>query len=63
MHCKLWQIIIQIVKKAYADDIALVLKDNAKFKIPNPAIVISAENYKVVQIKKNLESYLALEKK
>ena len=52
-----------IKTKVYADDIALVLKDNAKFKIVNPAIVISAENYKVVQIKKNLESYLALEKK
>ena len=52
-----------IKSKAYADDIALVLKDNAKFKIKNPAIVISAENYKVVQIKKNLDSYLALEKK
>ena len=52
-----------IKTKAYADDIALVLKDNAKFKITNPAIVISAENYKVIQIKKNLENYLALEKK
>ena len=52
-----------IKTEAYADDIALVLKDNAKFKITNPAIVISAENYKVIQIKKNLESYLALEKK
>ena len=52
-----------IKTKAYADDIALVLKDNAKFKITNPAIVISVENYKVIQIKKNLESYLALEKK
>ena len=52
-----------IKSKVYADDIALVLKDNAKFKIVNPAIVISAENYKVVQIKKNLESYLALQKK
>ena len=52
-----------IKTKAYADDIALVLKDNAKFKITSPAIVISAENYKVIQIKKNLENYLALEKK
>ena len=52
-----------IKSKAYADDIALVLKDNAKFKIANPAIVIAAENYKVIQIKKNLDSYLALEKK
>ena len=52
-----------IKTKTYADDIVLVLKDNAKFKISNSAIVISAENYKVIQIKKNLESYLALEKK
>ena len=52
-----------IKTKAYADDIALVLKDNAKFKITNPAIVISAENYKVIQIKKNIESFLALENK
>ena len=52
-----------IKTEAYADDIALVLKDNVKFKITNPAIIISTENYKVIQIKKNLESYLALEKK
>ena len=52
-----------IKSKLYADDIALIMKDNVKYKITNVPIVISSENYKVVQIKKNLESYLALEKK
>ena len=52
-----------IKSKLYADDIALVMKDNVKYKITNAPVIISSENYKVIQIKKNLETYLALEKK
>lgn len=44
----------------YAKDIAEVMKENKKFKIDEPAIVVSGENYKVIQIKKNLETYLVL---
>lgn len=44
--------------EAYAQDVAGVLKEDDKYKIANPAIIISSDNYKVVQIKKNLEAYL-----
>ncbi|MEC5164802.1 tetratricopeptide (TPR) repeat protein [Flavobacterium sp. PL11] len=49
-----------IKSKLYANDIALILKDNKKFKIVETPIVLSSENYKVIQIKKNLDEYLAL---
>lgn len=56
-------IILQGIKsKQYANDIALILKDNKEFKIAEPAIIISNENYKVIQIKKNLSDYLVLKK-
>jgi hypothetical protein len=32
--------------------ILYLYKDNAKYKLSDPAIVISGENYKVIQIKK-----------
>lgn len=41
-----------------SNDIATILKDYKDYKIPLQAIVISNENYKIVQIKKNLEDYL-----
>jgi hypothetical protein len=47
-----------INSEEYANSIALFLKENAKYKITEPAIVLTNENYKVVQIKKNLDSYL-----
>jgi hypothetical protein len=50
------------MSKQYANDIALILKDNKEFKIAEPAIIISNENYKVIQIKKNLSDYLAFKK-
>jgi hypothetical protein len=54
-------IIIQgINSEAYAKTIVSVLKD--KYKITEPAIIISDENYKIVQIKKNLVEYLASQK-
>jgi hypothetical protein len=43
----------------YAKDIVFVLKDNVKYKLVDPAIVVSGENYKVIQIKKNMDTYLA----
>jgi len=53
-------ITIQGIKsEAYAKNIAAIMKDDKKYKITEPAIVISNENYKVVQIKKNLAEYLA----
>ena len=51
-----------INSKLYADDIAFVLADTDKIKITNTPIVVSSENYKVIQIKKNLEAYLVLKK-
>ena len=48
-----------IKSEAYANDVAGVLRDDKKYKISNPAVIISDENYKVVQIKKNIKSYLA----
>ena len=38
------------------------MKDDKKYKITEPAIVISSDNYKVVQIKKNLAEYLSPQK-
>ncbi|CAC9973584.1 type IX secretion system periplasmic lipoprotein PorW/SprE [Flavobacterium panici] len=45
--------------EAYARDVAGVLREDDKYKIAYPSIIISADNYKVVQIKKNLDAYLA----
>ena len=41
-----------------AIDIVSILKDYKDYKILETAIVISNENYKIVQIKKNLQDYL-----
>jgi hypothetical protein len=48
--------------KEYANDIALIFKENKKFKVVENATVISDQNYKIIQIKKNLEEYLTPEK-
>lgn len=48
-----------IKSELYAKDIVYVLKDNVKYKLIDPAIVVSGENYKVIQIKKNMDTYLA----
>jgi tetratricopeptide (TPR) repeat protein len=45
--------------EAYAKNVAAILKDDKKYKIAEPGIVISSDNYKVVQIKKNVDEYLA----
>ncbi|WP_310294452.1 tetratricopeptide repeat protein [Flavobacterium aquidurense] len=53
-------VVIHGVKsEAYAKDVSGVLRDDKKYKITHPAIIISSDNYKVIQIKKNLEAYLA----
>jgi tetratricopeptide (TPR) repeat protein len=48
--------------EAYAKFVATLLTENVKYKISQSGIVISNENYKIVQIKKNLEDYLSLKK-
>lgn len=53
-------VVIHGVKsEAYARDLSGVFRDDKKYKITQPAIIISSDNYKVIQIKKNLETYLA----
>ena len=48
-----------INSKENAIGIAQVLKEFKEYKIPEQSYVISNENYKVVQIKKNLDEYLS----
>ncbi len=48
--------------EGYAKSISNLLKENKDYKLEEPAIVLSNENYKVVQIKKNLDDYLASKK-
>lgn len=56
-------VIIQGISTAeYATSVANVLKENPTYKIETPAIIISNENYKIIQIKKNLNSYLEAKK-
>ena len=56
-------ITIQGIKsEGYAKNVATILKEDKRFKITEPAIVISSDNYTVVQIKKNLDEYLAPKK-
>lgn len=47
-----------IKSQAYANDLATVFREDKKYKISNQSIIISSENYKIIQIKKNLEAYL-----
>ena len=42
----------------YAKGIASILKEFKEYKIPDVGYVISNDNYKIVQIKKNFEEYL-----
>lgn len=45
--------------ESYARDVSDVLAEDKKYKILQPSIIISSDNYKVIQIKKNLEEYKA----
>jgi tetratricopeptide (TPR) repeat protein len=47
-----------IQTEADAKEIVSILKEYKDYKITEPAIIISNENYAVVQIKKNLKDYL-----
>jgi hypothetical protein len=47
-----------IHSESYAQFILVLFAENAKYKINQTGIVISNENYKIVQIKKNFEQYL-----
>jgi hypothetical protein len=51
-----------INSEAYARNISTILKRDKDFKIVTPAIILTNENYKVIQIKKNLDVYLGLKK-
>ncbi|RVT79987.1 tetratricopeptide repeat protein [Flavobacterium sufflavum] len=51
-----------IASEEYAASVANVLKEDPNYKIAVPAVIISNENYKIVQIKKNLKSYLEAKK-
>ncbi|WP_348800212.1 tetratricopeptide repeat protein [Flavobacterium adhaerens] len=56
-------VVIQgIHSESYAQFVAQLFEQNPKFKIDQKAIVISNENYKIVQIKKNIDEYLSLKK-
>ena len=43
----------------YAKGIASILKEFKEYKVPDVPIIISGQNYEVVQIKKNIEEYLS----
>ena len=51
-----------IHSQSYAQFVAALFAENEKYKISQPGIVISNENYKIIQIKKNLEEFLLLKK-
>ncbi|WP_395065500.1 gliding motility protein [Flavobacterium sp.] len=53
-------IVIHAIKSLEnAKGIAQVLKEFKEYKIPDTAVIISSENYKVVQIKKNIDEYIS----
>lgn len=54
-------VVIHAIKsEAYAYDLAKLLKENKKYLIKQEPIVISSNNYSIVQIKKNIDAYTAL---
>ncbi|MCW2118002.1 tetratricopeptide repeat protein [Flavobacterium sp. 7A] len=48
--------------EAYATSVSATLKENKNYKIEETPIILSNENYKVIQIKKNLDAFEALKK-
>lgn len=48
--------------KTYAQFVAALFAENKKYIITQPGIVISNENYSLVQMKKNLDEFLLLKK-
>ena len=51
-----------IHSESYAQFVTALFAENEKYKLSQPGTVISNENYKVVQIKKNYDEYLSLKK-
>ena len=49
------------ISKLAAEDAVSVLKDYKKYKVAETPVIISTEDYKVVQIKKNFTEFLAIE--
>lgn len=49
------------ISKLAAEDAVSVLKDYKKYKVAETPVIISSEDYKVVQIKKNFTEFLAIE--
>ncbi len=47
-----------IKKEENVIEIAQILKEYKEYKIPDPSFAISSENYKIVQIYKNIDEYL-----
>ena len=47
-----------IPSESKAQDIVSILRDYKDYKIKEPVIIVSSENYKVIQIHKNLDNYL-----
>jgi uncharacterized protein YigA (DUF484 family) len=48
-----------IINKTTAESVANYLKEHKDFKLKDSPIIISNEDYKVVQVRKNIEDYLA----
>ena len=47
-----------IINKATAESVANYLKEHKEYKLKDTPIIISNEDYKVVQVRKNIEEYL-----
>jgi hypothetical protein len=48
-----------IINEATAESVANYLKEHKEYKLKDSPIIISNEDYKVVQVRKNIEDYLA----
>lgn len=48
-----------MVSQENANSIATILKDFKEYKVPDVPIIISGQNYEIVQMKKNIGDYLA----
>ncbi len=57
-----FMVIHNIKTEAYANDIINYMTANKQYTINQTAIILSSDNYKVIQINKNLNSYLASKK-
>ncbi len=53
-------VIHNIASEQYAKEVAAILKDDKEYQITTAPIIISNYNYKVVQIKKNLDEFITL---